>query len=1235
MSLHETLLAMNGRLLDAGDESGAEKLRQLADKATEGLCMIACCGHFSAGKSSLINALCGAKLLPSGPIPTSANLITIRNGAPEALVSFKSGREKPEPVPVDDVFGYSKDGEQVERIDIAYPIDLLSDKLMLMDTPGVDSTDDAHRQATQSALHLADVVLYITDYNHVLSEMNFAFLKQLTDWNKPVYLIVNQIDKHDEQELAFADYRSEVSETFAAWGIVTAGILFISVKDRRHHLGQWHELLWLLAQLGEQADGLRRSGLAQSAAHIAEEHARRLFAGSETGDGGERGEGEADDQQADADNGAEQLRSELDRLERELEESRTLAQRQYEQQQQEADKLIASAHVMPAALRDVAAAYLASRKPGFKAGLLFAERKTKQEIERRRGELARALGEQAERQLVWFLNDMLLKHARSANLTEEIIASDITPVVLEVSEEWVAAEVNTAAGFTDQYTMTYSSVLADRLRSLARRQALERLDAIRSYTAHSEDRKSAELAAQAAELRRQLAALEEADSHKRRHAEYTQELVKPLRGWIEQAALWPDVAQAPVASTDIAMTPNAELVAETQAPQPSWTEALTVADAVAVDGAAAVGNVAVAGTAGTEAGAGAPSLAAPAAKRLRATADALDGIPTMEELRRSLLDRADKLETRRFTVALFGAFSAGKSSFVNALLGAAIVPVSPNPTTAAINTIKPPEPEWPDRTARIVMKPVQSIIDDVRFSLSMLGHKADCETIEQAKQAIDRLDGARIAARNQPHYSFLRAVAGGYDDAASLLGTSWKADMDQYRAFVADELKSCFVEAIDLHIDSPLARQGILIVDTPGADSIHARHTGVAFNYIKNADAILFVTYYNHAFSQADQQFLAQLGRVKGSFALDKMFFILNAADLADSPEELADVSHYVTKELQKHGLVKPRLFPLSSRAALAAKLAADNETLRRCGLPQFEASFRRFVRDELEAAAIAAGDLEAGRAADAMSRFLQQARQGSEERANQRAQWTTAARELQQRLASAAETTAAGPVRQELRELLFYAKQRCMFRFGEWFNDAFHPSVLQDDGRNIAVALQSAWRHLQHTIGIELSHEALAASLRIETFIRQMAQRSLNDWLAAATSALPGFTPVLTEADEQLGTPQLAAALEEPEGGAGLIRKHYKNARAFFEGEGKQKLRAALEPVIEAAATACVAAHEHQLGEYYEQAYTRMHGSALKRLSVQIDEYLRGLDEAERSLPDARELESRLARISQQTVPF
>ena len=142
-------------------------------------------------------------------------------------------------------------------------------------------------------------------------------------------------------------------------------------------------------------------------------------------------------------------------------------------------------------------------------------------------------------------------------------------------------------------------------------------------------------------------------------------------------------------------------------------------------------------------------------------------------------------------------------------------------------------------------------------------------------------------------------------------------DTEGFHDYVAKEEKACFVQFINLYYDCEFTRLGITLVDTPGADSINARHTGVAFEYIKNADAILFVTYYNHAFSKADREFLIQLGRVKDVFALDKMFFLVNAADLASSDTELQLVQTYVKEQLEQYGIRFPRLYPVSSLQAL------------------------------------------------------------------------------------------------------------------------------------------------------------------------------------------------------------------------------------------------------------------------------------------------------------------------------
>ena len=107
----------------------------------------------------------------------------------------------------DAIKSFSKDGAEISLIEIGHPASKLPEAITVMDTPGVDSTDDAHRLSTESALHLADLVFYTMDYNHVQSELNFKFTKELLRYNANVYLIINQIDKHRESELPFDEFQ--------------------------------------------------------------------------------------------------------------------------------------------------------------------------------------------------------------------------------------------------------------------------------------------------------------------------------------------------------------------------------------------------------------------------------------------------------------------------------------------------------------------------------------------------------------------------------------------------------------------------------------------------------------------------------------------------------------------------------------------------------------------------------------------------------------------------------------------------------------------------------------------------------------------------------------------------------------------------------------------------------------------------------------------------------------------
>lgn len=149
--------------------------------------------------------------------------------------------------------------------------------------------------------------------------------------------------------------------------------------------------------------------------------------------------------------------------------------------------------------------------------------------------------------------------------------------------------------------------------------------------------------------------------------------------------------------------------------------------------------------------------------------------------------------------------------------------------------------------------------------------------MNEASKEIDKvmLEKGQEGVLEKTHYAFLQAFKQGCNDYFHQLGAVIETDLNEFAEFVAREERSCFVEWIELYYDCELTRKGITLVDTPGADSINARHTGVAFDYIKNSDAILFVTYYNHAFSRADREFLIQLGRVKESFSLIKCSLLL------------------------------------------------------------------------------------------------------------------------------------------------------------------------------------------------------------------------------------------------------------------------------------------------------------------------------------------------------------------------
>ncbi|MCL6637007.1 MAG: dynamin family protein [Alicyclobacillus sp.] len=602
-----------------------------------------------------------------------------------------------------------------------------------------------------------------------------------------------------------------------------------------------------------------------------------------------------------------------------------------------------------------------------------------------------------------------------------------------------------------------------------------------------------------------------------------------------------------------------------------------------------------------------------------AAAAVLRPLPGAQRWLNPLAEVRQQVVERRLQVAVFGAFSAGKSSLLNALFGQPLLAVSPNPTTAAVTHVHPAD--GGEQRAVVFAKTEAQLWEDVRLALAACGWEADSLSAAAALAAGIKLPSLPPGARKAG--SFLKAFAAGYADLADRLGQRWSVPLSEVRPLIAEEKRACFIHRVDLWADANALLPGVTWVDTPGVDSVHRRHTDVAFSYMQSADAVLFVLYYTHAFTRADRDFLQQLAQVQDVLARDKLFVVLNAVDLAQSPEELAAVCERVTAELRRLGVRQPRVYPVSSQQALAAARlreqpqdAAFQAMLRQrlglpgdaplpplarvwedSGLPRLAADVQAFLQNQADQLAVDAVQRRltaisrevTGAAAMRRAQWQQdsQARQ-----AWQAAQQAAAAEML--RLAEAAEAGASEAERSLLgdwEELSFHMGERLRLRFSGLFREAFHPGRFR--GRDDRLQLQEAAAELAESIARQVEAEARTFALRLRQHVEQAfaqereALRQQLQSLQADPAAWPDdrwHTGLWPEPD---GIPQLRARLDP-----GLLQpvfRYFSSSRQFFEGGGHAQMRAAAEPLLLDPARQTLAAQAQVL---QETALTALRGA-------------------------------------------
>jgi predicted GTPase len=182
-------------------------------------------GEFNHGKTTFVNALLGAPILPVGVTPTTAVIHHLEYASePRAEVVYASGQRSP--LPFEEVRAFTVGGERashagdVKFLEVGYPAELLRERVVLVDTPGVNDLSLQRADITYSYIPRSDAVLFLLDAGQPLKESERVFLneKLLGQSRDKIIFVVTKRDiwDRDEEAEALAYIRGELAKLVKA-----------------------------------------------------------------------------------------------------------------------------------------------------------------------------------------------------------------------------------------------------------------------------------------------------------------------------------------------------------------------------------------------------------------------------------------------------------------------------------------------------------------------------------------------------------------------------------------------------------------------------------------------------------------------------------------------------------------------------------------------------------------------------------------------------------------------------------------------------------------------------------------------------------------------------------------------------------------------------------------------------------------------------------------------------------
>ncbi len=250
-----------GRLAqELGAEPVAEEARDLAARVSEGRFYVACVGQFKRGKSTLLNALVGHEVVPTGFVPVTAVPTVIRFGdVLHARIRMRDGSWQD--VAMSDLKDYvteelnPENRKHVDGAEVFVPSPLLSSGMCFVDTPGLGSVFTGNTATTQAFIPHIDAALVVVGADPPIAGEELVLVEAVGKQVQDLILVINKSDRtSDPERAAAAKFMRDILEKRLHRPM--GAVFELSAAERmesRGPLRDWEKLLASLQALVEDS----------------------------------------------------------------------------------------------------------------------------------------------------------------------------------------------------------------------------------------------------------------------------------------------------------------------------------------------------------------------------------------------------------------------------------------------------------------------------------------------------------------------------------------------------------------------------------------------------------------------------------------------------------------------------------------------------------------------------------------------------------------------------------------------------------------------------------------------------------------------------------------------------------------------------------------------------------------------------------------------------------------------